>query len=53
MDRVKLVPVLYAVFQGVGLVKLERVSRLRLDVHADHLESGPVVAHRCAARATE
>ena len=39
--------------QRVGLVELERVVRLRIDVHADHLEPGPVVAHGRAAGAAE
>ena len=29
--------------ERVGLVELERVVRLRLDVHADHIEPGAVV----------
>ena len=31
--------------QRVGLVELEGVPRLRLDIHAHHLEPGAVVAH--------
>jgi len=37
------------IFQGISLVKLERIARLRLDIHTDYLESGTVVAHGCAA----
>jgi hypothetical protein len=39
--------------QRVGLVELERVVRLWLDIHAHHLETSPVVAHGSAAGAAE
>jgi hypothetical protein len=39
--------------QRVSLVELERVVGLRLDVHADDIEPGALIADRAAARATE
>jgi len=39
--------------QRVALVELERVAGLWPDVHAHHVESGPVVTHRRAARPAE
>jgi hypothetical protein len=37
----------------VGSDELKRVVRLRLDIDADHIEPGPVVAHRRSAGAAE
>jgi hypothetical protein len=37
----------------IALVKLERVPGLRVDVHADDIEPGAVVAHSRAASAAE
>jgi hypothetical protein len=37
----------------VGLVELERIPRLRLDVDADHLKPGTVVADRGATGPAE
>ena len=39
--------------EGVGLMELERISRLRLDVHAHDLEARAAVAHRRAAGTAE
>jgi hypothetical protein len=39
--------------QGVALVEFEGVAGLRVDVDADHVEPGPVVAHGRAAGAAE
>jgi hypothetical protein len=35
------------VFERVGLVKLKRVSRLRLDVNSDNIKSRSMVSHTC------
>jgi len=52
--HVKLSPVLRDIFQRITLDELERVVRLRLDVHADNLiEASAVVAHRRAASYAE
>jgi hypothetical protein len=40
-------------FESVHLMKLKRVVRLRLDVHADDLKPSHPVAPRAATRATE
>jgi len=53
VNRVKLVAVRSEVFQRVRLDELERVTRLRVDVHADDLEPGPVVSHGRATLAAE
>lgn len=39
--------------QSVRLVKFKWVVRLRFDVHAHHVETGAVVAHRRTASSTE
>jgi hypothetical protein len=39
--------------ERITLVELEGVVRLRLEVDADHLEPGAVIANRAAASATE
>lgn len=39
--------------ERIGLMKLERVSRLRLDIDADHIEACTVIANSgapCAAK---
>src|SRR5512139_3588843 len=48
--RVKLRAMLGAVFERVGLMKLERIARHRLAVHAHYIKSSAIVAHRRAAR---
>ena len=53
VESVKLAPVLQEVLERIALVELERVVRLRVDVHANHLEPGPVVTHRSATSAAE
>ena len=50
MDRVEIAQ---RVLQRIALVELEGVVRLRLDVHAHHVEARPVVAHRRSAGAAE
>jgi hypothetical protein len=39
--------------ERVALVEPERVMRLRVDIDADDLEPGPVVAHPGTARPAE
>jgi hypothetical protein len=39
--------------QGVGLMELERVVGLRVDVDAHDLEARSVIAHRCATSTAE
>src|SRR5262245_35825266 len=41
------------IVERVGLLKPERVVRLRLDVDADHVEADGLVAHRGTAGAAE
>jgi len=53
VDCLELMPVLPQVLQRVPLVELERVVRLRANVHADNLEAGTVVAHRRTAGPAE
>jgi hypothetical protein len=53
VDYVELMAVLRKVFEGVGLVELERVARHWLEVDADYVEAGPVVADRAAASPAE
>ena len=53
MERIELGVVFQQVLQCVGLVELERVSALRVDVYPDHVESCPVVADAGAACAAE
>jgi 2-hydroxychromene-2-carboxylate isomerase len=40
-------------FHRVGLMKLERISRLRIDINADHVKARAMVAHRTAAGTAE
>src|SRR5690606_9161580 len=53
VDGVKVAPVLGDVVEGVALVELEGVVGLGVDVDADDVEAGPVVAHRGAASTAE
>jgi len=39
------VKALQRIGQGIGLVKLKRVVRLRFDVHTDNLKACPMIAH--------
>src|SRR3990167_5379473 len=41
------------IVEGIPLHELERIVRLRLVIHTDHVEPGPVVADRRAAGAAE
>ena len=43
---VEFMPTLGQVLQGIGLHELKRVTRLRLNVDADRLESRTFVPHR-------
>ncbi len=51
MDRVELVAVVLKELQGVGLVELERVSRLGPVIDADDLEPGTGVTDSGTASA--
>jgi hypothetical protein len=51
--HVKLVPVPLDKFQSVALVELERKSRLRRNVNANHIKAGTMVANGAAASATK
>lgn len=53
MDGVELVPVLGEELERVGLVEGEGEARLRVKVNAGHVEAGPVVPDRTAARPAE
>src|SRR5689334_24355656 len=50
VDRVETVQ---RISHRVGLMKLERVMRLWLDIDTHHFKPCAVVAHRCAARTAE
>ena len=45
MDGVVFVAVFGKECERVALVELERVPRLWVDVHTDHVEAGAVIAH--------
>jgi len=53
VNHVELVPVRCAVFQGVSLVELKRVTGLRRNVNAYHLEACSVIAHPRATSAAK
>jgi hypothetical protein len=53
MDDVELMPMLSQELQRIALMELERVARLRVDVHSHYLESCPVVSHAGATSAAE
>lgn len=53
MDGVKFMAVLEQIGERVGLVKLEWVIGLHVQVHSDDLEAGTVVSHSCPPGATE
>jgi len=47
--HVELVAMLSDELKRISLHKLERIMRLRLNVHTDNLKAGAVIAHRTAA----
>ena len=51
--RVEFVPMFSQVFERVGLVKLERVVRLWVDIDTNNVETGSVVTHSGATGTTE
>lgn len=53
VNCVELRTVLSYIGQGVRLDERERIARLRLDVHPDHVEPRTVVAHRGSPGFTE
>jgi hypothetical protein len=53
VDGVELAPVGGDEVAGVGLVKLERVVGLWVDVDTDDVEPGPVVTHSGAPSSAE
>jgi hypothetical protein len=52
MDRVELAQKSFVERQRVAMDELKRIARLRLDIDAHDLETGPVIAHPSASGAT-
>lgn len=53
MDGIELAPVLPQKRERISLVKLERVTRLRVDVDAHNFKARAPVSFRCASRTAE
>ena len=53
MNYIELVAVFQAIFQGIGLVEFEGVSRHGAIIHSHNLKSRAVIAHGSPASATK